>query len=242
MPSVFCFVPTFGQQLTTTTFLTTHALQQALNFKGVGGGISALSYPDIAELRNIAMTIWYDTLRETHLLFIDADMGFDPQIVLDMLLFDQPIVGALCPKRVLPVQWAGAGDGRETTEVRAGFMKVAGVGMAVTLIRRDAIKIMLEKMPHLSDTRLHMHSAKDIIEGAGTKRIIRAFDKIDDPENGPLSEDLSFCRRWRECGGEIWANMMYRISHVGPYPYGADISYMEWAKQREESEALKAAE
>ena len=71
---VFIFVPAFGQTITATTFLTTHALRQHLASKGIGGGISTLSFPDIAELRSMAMTIWYDTMPNSdYMLFIDAD-------------------------------------------------------------------------------------------------------------------------------------------------------------------------
>ena len=54
---VFIFVPAFGQIITSTTFLTTHALRQHLMVKGIGGGISTLSFPDIAELRSMAVTV-----------------------------------------------------------------------------------------------------------------------------------------------------------------------------------------
>ena len=60
--SIFIFVPAFGQMISATTFLTTHALQQALAQKGIAGGVSTLSFPDIAELRSMATTIWYDSM------------------------------------------------------------------------------------------------------------------------------------------------------------------------------------
>lgn len=238
--NILICVPAFRQQVTSTTFLATHQLQQALNANGIGGGITCLSYPDIAELRNIFLTIWYDTLKESHLLFIDDDMGFDPQLVLDMLLFDEPIVGALCPKRVLPIEFAGSGLPNEQVQRRGGFMSVAGVGMAITLIKRETIATMLEKMPELSDTRIELHGSRGILEGAGAKRIIRAFDKIDDPEKGILSEDLSFCKRWTDCGGEVWASIAHTIAHVGPYSYTGN--YMQFAAQRAMEAQAKMAE
>src|SRR5262245_8417627 len=77
--NVFLFVPAVGQIITATTVLTTHALQQHLAAKSIQGGISTLSFPDIAELRSMSATIWYDTMPDSsHLLFIDADMGFPP--------------------------------------------------------------------------------------------------------------------------------------------------------------------
>lgn len=232
--NVFIFVPAFGQIISTTTFLTTHAIQQKLAAKSIGGGVSSLSFPDIAELRSMVLTIWYDTMPHvSHLLFIDADMGFDPDMVLDMILFDEPIVGSIYRQRRDPVSWAGSGTGQPVTERRGNFMRVEGVGMGCTLIRRDVVTKMLEQMPELVDTRLHLHPAGETLKQAGTSRLIRAFEKLDLPDRGIVSEDLSFCIRWNQCGGQVWAAVGYRISHVGPHDYnGRYLDMVEQAEQQ----------
>ena len=218
---LFVFIPAYGQTISATTFLSSHALMPALAGKGISGGLSTLSFPDIAELRNMVTTIWYDTIPDaTHLLFIDADMGFPPELVLDMLLFDEPIVGAIYAQRQLPTSWAGSGTGGTTAERRGDFMRVEGVGMGCCLIRREVITKLLERFPQVSDERLDLHPAQGIMKDAGAKRIIRVFDKIDIPERGIVSEDLSFCIRWGMCGGQVWANIGHRLSHVGPFDYG----------------------
>ena len=228
--NVFIFVPAFGQQITATTFLTTHALRQHLGEKGIGGGISTLSFPDIAELRSMALTIWYDTMPTCeYLLFIDADMGFAPDIVTDMILFDEPMIGAIYPQRKMPLSWAGSGTGSTTTERRGNFMLVEGVGMGCTLIRRDLVTKMLEKMPEIVDNRLALHPAGETLRNAGTKRLIRAFEKLDLPERGLVSEDLSFCLRWQRCGGKTWASVGHRMSHVGPFDYAG--RYLDMVEQ-----------
>lgn len=217
---VFIFVPGFGQIISSTTFLTTHALRQHLMSKGIGGGISTLSFPDIAELRSMAITVWYDTMpNASHILFIDSDMGFPPELVSDMLLFDEGVVGTVYRQRKEPVSWAGSGTGAAQTERRGDFMLVEGVGFGCTLIRRDVITKMIEKFPELIDTRLHLHPAGETLRQTGTNRLLRFFEKLDIPERGLISEDLSFCIRWAECGGKVWANIGHRISHVGPYDY-----------------------
>ena len=38
-----------------------------------------------------------------------------------------------------------------------------------------------------------------------------------------LPEDYSFCRRWRDIGGEIWIDLDSRFSHVGNYVYKGDL-------------------
>ena len=219
--NVFIHVPAFGQIITTTTFLCSHALRDAFNNKGIGSAISSISFPDIAELRSMVLTIWYDTVPTSdYLLFVDADMGFSPDLVMDMVLFNEPVVGTLYRHRREPQTWVGSGLGTPHTVRRGGFMEVEGVGGGVFLIRRDAVRIMLEKMPQLVDTRVGLHPAIDTLRSAGANRMIRAFEKLDIPDRGLISEDLAFCVRWRQCGGQVWANINHRISHVGPYDYG----------------------
>lgn len=218
---IFVVVPAFGGNIKAVTFLTTHHLQQVLASKGIGGGITTMSFPDIAELRSMFTTIWYDCMPDTsHLLFIDADMGFPPDMVLDMLMFDEPVIGTIYRQRKDGMAWAGSGNGEAYTERRGNFMKVEGCGMGCTLIRRDAITKMIEQMPELIDNRIEMHPAYETLKQAGAKRIIRCFEKLDIPERGLVSEDLSFCIRHNRCGGTTWAAIGYRISHVGDYDYG----------------------
>ena len=102
MTTIFIFVPTYKNQLTATTFLTTHALRSFLEAKGIKVGVSAISSPDIEWVRNFALTYWYDKQKQySHLLFIDDDMGFMPDVVMDMLLFNEPVVGAIYPKKTM---------------------------------------------------------------------------------------------------------------------------------------------
>lgn len=231
MKKAFIFVPAFGQQITATTFMTTHALQQVLASKGIQAAISTLSFPDIAELRAMALTIWYDTMPDSdYLIFIDADMGFPPEMVTDMILHDEPLVGCIYRQRREPTSWAGSGTGSTTTQRRGNFMEVEGVGMGCTVIRRDMIAPMLEKYPELVDERIDLHPAAGIIKSTGAKRLLRLFEKMDIKERGIISEDLAFCIRHRECGGTVWAAIGYKISHVGPYDFAG--CYLESVTQQ----------
>jgi hypothetical protein len=44
------------------------------------------------------------------------------------------------------------------------------------------------------------------------------FDKLM-VDNELFSEDLSFCRRWRDCGGTIRALLAEDIGHIGEYTF-----------------------
>lgn len=220
MPNIHIYVPAFGHQIAGATVRSLMSLAGHFFAKGVHASFATNSFPDIADHRNIALTMWYDTMpQSTHLLFVDADMGFSPDLVTDMLVFDQPLVGAVYPKKTPQREWVVSGFGHhQPIEARAGFLKVAGLGCGVMLIRRDAVTKLLEAHPELIDLRINLHAIKALLPN-GEGRLLRLFDLFDDPVRGRLSEDLSFCRRWTDLGGEVWGNIAHTVDHVGMHTF-----------------------
>lgn len=217
-PKVFVALPAYGQMVTSTTCSSLIALTRTLEVNGYAGGFGTLSYPDIVEIRNIFLTIWMDRIQTSHMLFVDSDMGFSPQLIIDMINFNKPLVGALCPKKKLPIEFAGRAKVGDAKVVN-GFMEVNGVGGAVMLISREVVTAMLAKFPDIIDTvTVKNHAAKAILDGQGVTRLIKAFNKIH-IDGEEFSEDLSFCHRWNQCGGDIWANIMHPVTHVGLHEF-----------------------
>ena len=46
---------------------------------------------------------------------------------------------------------------------------------------------------------------------------------IDEASGIYLSEDFSFCRRWTDMGGEIWADLESRLLHVGAVTFEGNV-------------------
>ena len=241
MTAILAAFPTYKNVLTGSTLLTSHALANALHARGIGWGVTAISNPSIDWVRNWFVTLWYDTMPQfSHILMIDDDMAFMPDVVLDMLAFGEPVVGGLYPKKTVTRQWAVSGI--PNPQSRGPFLEVEGLGCGCFLIRRDAITTMLEKMPEIIDVRPNTLDS-DLFREAGVKRLLRPFDCINDPDRGLVSEDISFGRRWRQCGGKVWAATHHKMVHVGPHEF-AD-TYAEWAKQeqlRQQQEIAKRIE
>lgn len=200
------------------------ALAKVLVAKGYDYYFVEQSLPDIADLRNILSTIWYDKTQAEHLLFVDADMAFEPQLILDMLEFDKPLVGALYPQKTLPIRFA-VKLCEDKPIPASGHIRVLALGAGALLIRRDCLTRLLDSGQAKSDARLDFHSAGNDLKRLGINRMIRAFDKID-TDTGELSEDYSFCRRYINAGGEIWANINHPVMHVGQYGYTARFGDM----------------
>ena len=216
---VFIALPAFGQVNTSFTTASLVALTRFLTERKQFGGFAQKSYPDISDLRAIFLTIWFDATKASHILFVDHDMQFEPQLVLDMIDFDKPLVGCLYPKRTFPISWVGSAlKGDQIVE--NGFLKVEGIGFGVTLISRDCVQAMIDGGHVEIDEDMDSCVAAQSLKEFGCTRMIRAFEKIILPGRR-LSEDFSFCERHRRSGGEVWAAIHHKVTHVGDHGYSA---------------------
>ena len=178
-----------------------------LSANKINNDLQWLSIPSIVDARNLMLTAWYDATPFSHLLFVDADMGFPPELVADMLKFNPMLCGALYAKRQLPITMVGRLDGEDDVD---GFVPAHHIGAGVMLIARKMITEMIERMPDLIAPIGSLQSSIPV----KLNRLITAFDPI-----GRQFEDVSFCQRWRECGGKIWANVKHPIGHIGPHNF-----------------------
>jgi hypothetical protein len=224
--------PAFGEIFYTPYVQSLYRLMRAFEQRKWQSSFASIAYADIAESRNFLLTRWYDKSDATHLLFIDADMGFPAELVLDMVDFGKPVTGVVYPKRQVDLRRIAELSATGTPANRAiarghnyilrkrrglsvsvrqkGFMRVDGCGAGVLLIARSAIDIMLTKMPELSDAEAKTNSPL----AANLDRLIRAFEPMR-ADGALLSEDFSFCHRWNQCGGEVWVSTAHTIEHIG---------------------------
>jgi hypothetical protein len=233
--------PAFGEMFYTPYVQSIFRLMQAFQQRNWRSSFASIAYADIAESRNFLLTRWFDKSDATHLLFIDADMGFPAELVLDMVDFGQPVVGVVSPKRQIDIERvatavaAGANvkhaiakghdfivrkkRGVSISNLARGFMQVDGCGAGVLLIARSAIDTMIRKMPEIVDDKAGTTSPL----AAKLDRLIRAFEPL--RVNGALlSEDFSFCHRWNQCGGQVWANTHHPIEHIGLHRFRGSYS------------------
>jgi hypothetical protein len=235
MTKILIATPAYGETFYTPYVSSVIRLQRLMARNKWDSTFASIAYADIVESRNFLLTHFYDKTDATHMLFIDADMGYDPELIADMVALRKPIVGVIAPRRQIDLNrlagLAAKGEKAESAIARSldflvrpakrtgadkprivnGFMEVEGCGAGIMLIERGCVRTMLEKLPELGDA-----AAKKMSPLAkGLDRLIRAFEPIT-VDGGRLSEDYSFCHRWRtSCGGEVWANISHQIVHVG---------------------------
>lgn len=192
---------------------------------------------DSAEITVARNTMASHALREkhvTHMLFVDDDMSFEADAVVDLLRADKDVIGYIYPKRLFHHDqfFAAARAGKTMEEastaalefvhrhlpnpvlqITEGLCPVAGIGMGLCLIKLSTFRTMIEKGAVKTPEASKAENNGGFFDGAVTG----FFDPVFSAEmNRYLSEDLSFCDRWiNQCGGEVWAKVDRKIGHIG---------------------------
>jgi hypothetical protein len=90
-----------------------------------------------------------------------------------------------------------------------------GLGTGFMLIARSALLKLCAAHPEL----------RCWIEPGGSQNYFGLFNTMIDPEtDASLSEDLSFCKRWTNIGGQIWIDTQSKLTHTGPVIFHGDLS------------------
>jgi hypothetical protein len=239
-PHIKNMTPCFGAQVTVTYATSLLNLVLACQKRGVGiswwlHGGDAL----ITRARAECVAYFLRELEPTHLLFIDADIGFEPAQVFRLLEFDADVTAAAYP--VKSVNWdrisaaiksgvpnpeaaahfyvPGFGESDEIV-TREDFARVPYAGGGFLMIRRAALERLCAAYAGL---RYRTVSAlKHPLDDSPYR--VALFDSMVEPETGAhLGEDFAFCRRWTDLGGEIWLDIRSKLVHVGPTVFRGDL-------------------
>lgn len=150
----------------------------------------------------------------THLLFLDADVSWQPEALLALCRHDLPVVGGVYPKR------------RDTDEIPCrlldgatpenGLLEVEGLPTGFLKISREA----LEKVAEVSESYNS--------DGETTHLIFQRT-----LENGTRwGGDLNFCNVWRRLGGKVYADVTLRLGHTGEQTITGSLGSLMRAKTR----------
>jgi hypothetical protein len=240
-PLVVVATPCFGGVVTQSYMLSVIRLMSYAKSAGFDVALSMVGYDAlISRARSTLVAAFLDKPAATHLLFVDADISFEPEQVARLLRFDKEFTGALYPVKsidwdLIPQRCVERGEsvrqaalsyvgtfspGAERKQ-EGNFATGIYVGGGFQLIRRGAIERMIAVYPETHFSSVHslpMSGARrDAVQSAN---LYALFDCIIDAETGAyLSEDYSFCLRWRKIGGEIWIDVKSKLTHCGPYEF-----------------------
>ena len=169
-------------------------------------------YANIDQGRNQMST---DALMEgfEETLWIDSDVGFNPDDVEKLRAHNLPIVCGIYPqkgKRAL-ASHVMPGAPSMTFGKDGGLVELLYAGTGFLLIRREVYQTVLRQL-----------ELPICNERFGHPMIPFFLPMLHDIEEGCwyLGEDYAFCHRARECGFKVFADTSIRLWHIGTYRYG----------------------
>ena len=157
---------------------------------------------------------YYDT-DATHFLFIDNDMEWEPRLPMHLLAADHEVVAVVGRKKTEEVAFAcNFLSDPQHTHPESGFLEIKECGGAFLMIERSVIARMMEAYP---DLRYNTGPGGRPEYALFLDMLDRTHPDHEFPDR--LSEDLSFCRRWRAMGGEIYIDHESELTHWGEKGY-----------------------
>lgn len=187
---------------------------------------------NVTEARNGLVNSRFLPSKYTDLLFIDADMGWNSWDVIRLIATDQPLIAGVGRKKS---QTLNADDIRaycmsfdpttldDINRDKSSNIEVLNVGTGFMLINRLVFNTMMEKRPEWK-------RRANVSNGDVQQEYYYEFfanDLTKDEDSGLYdrnSEDISFCYRWRDLGGEVWVNPFIELDHIGAYNYKSNLS------------------
>ena len=206
-------MPCYGGQLTESTFMSYIKWANVARQLGLDWTVETMTNESlISRARNTPPAKFLHTEGSTHLMFIDADIGWEPWHLLVMLNHDKDVVGGLYPMKSLPVKWCVNGIPDAVQDDPSGLIEVTKTGTGFLLIKRDVF------------SKLNAHPAvKPFINDIGLDPALNPHMKtyFDTAvrENRYYSEDWTFCENWRDIGGQVFVDKRVLLKHTGTYVF-----------------------
>jgi hypothetical protein len=239
-------VPCYDQMVTEPFFMS--VMKLVIGFKSIGlnFAISTLSDSLITRARNNLVAKFMAVPEFTHILFIDADIGFDSQEVLKLLWHDKDVMTGAYP--IKDVRWSKIADLANkgvkhedllsqslryvvnpvkdksgSVSVDNGALSIYDAGTGFMLIKRSVFEKLFAEHPELKyiDDTASLNDEE-------RKNTYALFNSYIDDDGRFLSEDYGFCRYWQKLGGSIWVDPTIELSHLGRMKYtGKMIDYLD---------------
>lgn len=241
-PKIFIATPMYGGMCTGAYAINLTSTPSVLGQNGIEMSFSMmLNESLITRARN---RLAHDFLKSdcSHLMFIDADISWNPYDIVQMLRADVDVICGIYPKkeinwhevhaavlRGVPAEelhnYTGSfvvntidkkdakGKVNEPIEIEKG-------GTGFMLVKREVIAKLSEVAPKYDNDMFTVVNPKDV----GTK-IANMFDTSISPvDNRYMSEDYHFCDLARANGFRIWAAPWANLTHTGTYIFSGQLT------------------
>lgn len=266
--SLFIGTPMYGGNCTGAFCAATNELAEAFGKYGIPIRFFYLFNESLVQRARNYIVDEFMRSEATHLLFIDADIGFSAKDVITMLHLqteypDQyDILTGPYTKKVIAwekvidavnsgmitnpsdLAWFAGDFAINTKETTKEFKineptEIYESGTGFMLIPRSALEKYAAAYPEKSYKPDHLRS-KDF---NGKNEIVAFFDCVIDPETKRyLSEDYYFCRQAQKIGIKVHLCPWVTLNHVGSYIYKGSLAALAQLQQATANKKLTSTQ
>ena len=206
-------MPCYGGQLTEACFMSYIKWSNTCRQLGIDWTVETMTNESlISRARNTLVAKFLANPESTHLMFIDADIGWEPWHLLALLNHDVDVIGGLYPMKTIPVKWCVNGIPGAPDNDPNGLLEVTKTGTGFFLVKRHVFE-KLKTHPAVKPFANDIGLDKSLDENMKTY-----FDTAV-RENRYYSEDWTFCENWRDIGGKVFVDKRVLLKHVGTYVF-----------------------
>ena len=202
-------------------------LQHECHTRGITLGINTIRNESLIPRARNRILADFMASQCSHLIMIDADIGFAGRDVLRLVAHNKPLIGATYAKKdrtkYAPafVPMNGAVFQREDD----GLAEVECLPGGFMLIQRETVAQMRGRFHDLWYWDQH---------GGERRPIHDLFCCYTDENRQFWSEDYAFCQRWRTAGGQVWMDPYISLTHNGTTTFDSDPTTIFGEVQRPE--------
>ena len=206
-------MPCYGGMLTESTFMSYIKWANTARQLGLDWTVETMTNESlISRARNTLTAKFLHTKESTHLMFIDADIGWEPWHLLVMLDAQKDVIGGLYPMKSLPVKWCVNGIPGVVEDPNSPLIEVSKTGTGFLLMKRE----VFEKLDAHPAVRAF---ANDIGLPPELNQYMKTYFDTAVREGRYYSEDWTFCENWRDIGGQVWVDKRVLLRHTGTYVF-----------------------
>lgn len=152
------------------------------------------------------------------LVFIDADVAWEPDALVKLIKHDRDVVAGVYPKRTLDdEQWpVRVGEGVTLQADKDGLVEVLGAPTGFMKIKRHVLEKLWSK-----NTNRQFYGQGD---GPGDDPYRIVFERAYE-DGHRMSGDYNFCHQWRKMGGKIYVDPELYLTHIGEVPFSGTLGH-----------------
>jgi hypothetical protein len=215
--SILIAMPCYGGMVSDKTAKGLFNLGKELRSVGVDHGLLTMANESlVTKARSRIANFFMNNTEYEHILFIDADVGFNPDDVFELMISKKDIVCGAYPMKGIPLRY---NYNITQPEVREGnLIRIENIGFGFVLIHRK----VFESISHKYDEELKYYPPRNNSSTPPTeKEFNNSYHYFLEMKKDMtyLPEDFSFFERAKSVGYQTWLNTNIRLSHVGSHVY-----------------------